>query len=51
MVLVFGRPAKGDWTITHRLRRMEREAKFPARQVLAGYINTFLHACEHDGRH
>ena len=48
---VFGLPAKGDWTLTHRLRRMEREDPLPARRAFARGVNTFLHACEYDGRH
>lgn len=48
---VFGLPAKGDWTLTHRLRRMESADALPARRAFAQLVNTFLHACEYDGHH
>lgn len=48
---IFGWPTKGDWTLTHRLRRMEYSDPLPARRAFARGVNTFLHACEHDGRH
>lgn len=49
--LVFGLPAKGDITITKRLKRMQVSDKFESRRSFAKGILTVLDACEPDGKH
>lgn len=51
VALVFGFPEKGDYTITRRMRRMENSDPLQSRRDFAKIVNTFLHACEPDGRH
>ena len=50
-VIVFGPPAKGDITITDRLKRMHTEDKFASRRQFATGVLTVLDACEPDGKH
>ena len=49
--LVFGWPAKGDWTITNRLKTMKDSDKFQSRREFAKLTLTVLDACEPDGKH
>lgn len=48
--VVFGWPAKGDHTITARVRRMHADP-LPSRQNLAQLVQVYLDACEPDGKH
>jgi hypothetical protein len=50
-VVVFGKPAKGCYTISKRLDWMEENAPTPAQRELAHMVNVFLNACEQDGAH
>lgn len=50
--LIFGRPRKGEWTISNRVKRMLNDpAELPARRELARLVQVFLDACEPDGKH
>lgn len=51
VAFVFGKPVGKDYTITRRFRRMEESDPLPSRREFAKIVNTFLHACEPDGRH
>lgn len=51
IAFVFGKPVEKDYTITRRFRRMEESDPLPSRREFAKLVNTFLHACEFDGRH
>lgn len=49
---VFGWPRRGDWTITARIRRMQRDPQeLPSRREFARLVQVYLDACEPDGRH
>ena len=49
--LVFGPPAKGDITITNRLKTMKESDQFESRREFARLALTMLDACEPDGKH
>lgn len=50
--LIFGRPRRGEWTISRRVKRMINDpAEAPARRELARMVQVFLDACEPDGKH
>ena len=48
--IVFGWPAKGDHTITQRIRTMHSDAA-SSRRNLAELVQVYLDACEPDGKH
>lgn len=50
MALVFGWPESGDHTISARVRRM-RNSPLESRRNLAALLQTYLDACEPDGKH
>lgn len=50
--LVFGWPARGDYTITARVKTMQRDPdELPSRRELARLVQIYLDACEPDGKH
>lgn len=49
--IVFGWPAKGDHTITNRLKTMLVSDPFESRRAFALGVLTVLDACEPDGKH
>lgn len=52
LALVFGWPEKGSWTISSRVRRMQKDPKLPeSKRELARMVQVFLDACEPDGKH
>lgn len=50
LALIFGWPEEGDHTISARVRRM-RTSPIEARRDLAALLQTYLDACEPDGKH
>lgn len=50
--LIFGRPRKGEYTISRRVKRMANDPdEVPARRELARMVQVFLDAAEPDGKH
>lgn len=50
--LIFGRPRRGEWTISSRVKRMISDpTEVPSRRKLARLVQVFLDACEPDGKH
>ena len=50
LALIFGWPVAGDYTISARIRRM-RTSSHDSRRELAALLQTYLDACEPDGKH
>lgn len=48
--IVFGKPIKGDHTITARIRSMHNDS-LESRRNLAKLVQIYLDACEPDGKH
>ena len=52
LAIIFGLPRRGEYTISRRVRRMQNDpAEVPSRRELARLVQTFLDACEPDGKH
>lgn len=50
LAFIFGWPREGEYTITRRIRRMHFD-EVAARRDLAKLVQTYLDACEPDGKH
>jgi hypothetical protein len=49
--VALGRPARGDYTISKRIKTMMQDHAHPARVELARLVQIYLDACEPDGVH